>query len=279
MDVEELLQRALALAEESRWDEMAEILRLALEEHEADPYLLCWLGVAERELDLSGVAYERFKACLGLRPQDPRVLSLAGEALADFDDPEAEGALRAASVLGPNLPDVRLAYGAYLAREGLFEEAFQELDAARELDPDNPTVALERGVAFALSERMEEAANEFSRSVELDPQDGWARVLLGLSLVETDALEEGAVELVEGARARPDDLEAHVLAALAAEAAGWEDLAYEMLERGREVALPGDLGELVEAEDRLNAGPRFALGFLRDSMMPLAFHARLMARS
>jgi hypothetical protein len=59
---------------------------------------------------------------------------LAG--LAAFDDPDAEPALRAAALSGPNVAIARLQYGAYLAREGMFEAAFENLQAARELDPE-----------------------------------------------------------------------------------------------------------------------------------------------
>ena len=49
-DVEETLQEALALGDEGRWEEMAEVLAGALRDSPDDPYVLCWLGVAEQEV-------------------------------------------------------------------------------------------------------------------------------------------------------------------------------------------------------------------------------------
>ena len=116
MDLEEILQRALHLGEEEDWEGMAGALRSALESFPGDPYILCWLGVAEEELGLEGVAYERFKQALSAGPEDPHLLATAGSALARFDDPEAESALRAAAVMAPDLPLARWMYGAYLSR-------------------------------------------------------------------------------------------------------------------------------------------------------------------
>ncbi|NIU80224.1 MAG: hypothetical protein GWN71_43835, partial [Gammaproteobacteria bacterium] len=63
-------------------------------------------------------AYERFKQALAQKPEDPHLLATAGAGLAAFDDPEAESALRTAAILAPDVAATRLAYGAYLSREG-----------------------------------------------------------------------------------------------------------------------------------------------------------------
>ncbi len=278
MEVEQLLQQALALGEEGRWDEMAEHLRGGLEEHGDDPFVLCWLGVAEAELGLAGVAYERFKRCLALDPEDATVLAMAGSALAELDDPGAESALRTATLLAPELALARRAYGSYLAREGLFGDAFRELDAARELAPDDEVVAAERGGALALGRRMEEAAEEFQRAVELAPDDGWNRVLLALTLVELEELEAAGEELVAAARLRPDDVDGLVLAAVAAAALGWDDLAYEFLEQARLRASAEELSFVEEAEERVERGGSVADAYLRDTLTPVSLHTRLMAR-
>ena len=64
-DLETILGRALQHGEDGEWEEMAQTLADALEaDYPDDPYLLCWLGVAERELGNEGAAYERFKQAL-----------------------------------------------------------------------------------------------------------------------------------------------------------------------------------------------------------------------
>ena len=278
MDFDELLQGALDRGDEGDWKGMAEELVEALEEFPEDPAILCWLGVAERECGLPGSAYDRFKEALACEPQDPYILATVGNGLSQFDDPDAEAALRSAALMGPDLPLARWMYGAYLSREGLLEDALRELEAAAGLAPDDPIVAYELGVAFALKGEMEKALDAFTRSVDLDPGDGWAQVVMGLVEAELDRMEEAARDLSEGARTRPEDMEAQLLAALAAAAAGWEELAYEMLERGRPVAEGGDLPLLEAVENRLHEGNSDSEDFLEKEILPGALRERLMAR-
>lgn len=276
--VEAILQRALGLAESGEWDEAAEFLRDSLEAHPDDPHVLCSLGMAERELGMEGIAYERFRRALEQEPEDPVLLATAGNALASFDDPEAEAALRTAAMIAPELPQTRWMYGAYLVREGLVEKGMEELEAAARLDPDDPVIHLERGVGRVLSEEMEAATHAFGRSAELAPGDGWALVLLGLSWLELDELEEASRALEEGARLRPVDLEAQLLAALVLGGQGREAEALEMLERARLQAEGVDRTFVLEVEERLEDGPARALDLLRNSLGPSSLRERIMQR-
>jgi len=278
VDVENLLEQALNMGEEGDWEGIARELLEALEAVPENPALLCWLGVAERQLGLPSSAYDRFKEALAQDPEDPYVLATVGNGLAQFDDPDAEAALRSASVLGPDVSLARWLYGAYLSREGLHEDALRELRAALELAPDDPVIVYEVGVALALSGEMEQAAEALTRSVDLDPGEGWSQVVLGLVEAELDQGREAARDLSEGARLCPHDVEAQFLAALAAEAAGLEDLAYEMMERGRQGAVPGDLPLLEAVERCLEEGPESAKAFLRQELQPGALRERLMNR-
>jgi len=272
------LDEASQLGEAGDWGSAAELLARALEDHPSDPSLFCWLGVAERELGLSGVAHERFKACLALEPSDPHLLAVVGNALAAFDDPDAEPALRSAALLAPDLALARWAYGAYLAREGLFEQAIVELRAARDLDPDDGTAAYELGVALALSGDASGAAEAFGRAAELDPEDDWAIVVFGLALLESAGPGEALPELAAGAQARPDDVEAQLLAALAAGAEGEERLAWEMLERGRLVGATADRVLTDAVEEQLEEGPDAARAFLLGELAPTVYRERLLQR-
>ncbi len=277
-EVEQVLRMAFFHAEEGEWDQAAAALRAALEDDPEDPYLLCWLGLAERELGMDGIAYERFKRALAAEPEDPVLLITAGSAVAAFDDPSAEPALRTAAVLAPDLSEARWMYGAYLSREGMVEKALEELDAAVKLDPDDPVIQLERGVAQAIQEDFESAYDSFARSVELDPENGWGLVLLGLTALQSGDLEESLRALEEGARIRPEDLEAQLLAALALSASGWDGRAFEMLERGRLRAAGVDSGLVSQTEAHLEKGGEAALEFLQESLAPSSFHERLMQR-
>lgn len=278
MDRDQLLEQALGLGEEGNWQDAAELLRDHLEDFPDDAAVHCWLGVAEQELGLGGVAYERFKHALSLGSEDPYVLATVGNGIAYFDDPDAEQTLRTASMIGPDIPVTRLMYGVYLAREGLTEQGIEELSAARELDPDDPQIAYELGVGWALAGDHDRATDVLADAVRLDPEDGWARVVFGLELLEADRFEEGAGELMSGARIREDDVDAQLAAALAAAATGRDGTAYEMLERARIRALEPDLALLTSVEDRLDAGHDAAREMLEEDLAPDLLRTRLRER-
>ena len=278
MNRDALLERAWSLFEEEDWMSASELLRDGLSDFPNDAAVHCWLGVAERELGMEGIAYERFKRAVALEPTDPYVLATAGNGLAAFDDEGAEPALRAAALTAPEVPLARLLYGAYLSRSGLHEDALSELRAARELDEDDPQIAYELGVAYALAEDYDAAASSMADAVRLDPDDGWVRVVFGLTLLEADRLEEATGELMSGARLRDDDVEAQLAAALAAAATGREGIAYEMLERARLRALEGDLGTVGAVEDRLDAGHEAAEAMLYEDVAPNLLRSRLSER-
>lgn len=274
-DVEQVLQEALALGDEGRWDEMTDVLARGLEQAPDDPYLLCWLGVAERELGNDGAAYEYFRRCLAEEPMDPHLLALAGSGLAAFDDPEAESALRMAALSAPDLPMARLQYGAYLAREGLFDEALGHLRAAADLEPEDPTIHAELGTALALAGDIDAAIAEMESALELADDDAWTRLLLGLLYAERGRLEEAAEELTRAATERGDDAEAHIVAALAAAAVGWDDAAQTALASAGHVAERADVQLLEEAEERILAGADEARAMLLETVGPSILRERL----
>lgn len=278
MELQALLDRALSLGEEGDWEGMADLLREHLEEHGEEAAVHCWLGTAERELGLEGVAYERFRRALALGTTDPYILATAGNGIAAFDDPDAEQALRTAALTAPEVALTRLMYGAYLSREGFVADGVRELEAARGLDADDPQIAYELGVARYLSGDLDGAADVMGDAVRLDPEDGWARVVLGLVLLEADRFDEAVGELSEGARLQPEDVDAQLAAALAAAAMGSEDMAYEMLERGRIRAGEEDAAFLLAVEDRLDSGHEAARATLLDDVAPDLLRRRLQVR-
>jgi len=285
-EVQALLERALEWAEEEDWERIVQVLGEALETFPEDPYLLCWLGMAERELGSEGMSQERFRSCLAADPRDPVLLATAGHALAAMDDPAAEGALRTAALLGPRLAQARWMYGSYLSREGMFDDALREFAAALEEDPDDPVIHAERGVALALMGRIQEAEMAFEQASERDAGDGWVLLLLALARFES-ALDRSALEveldeiaslLDQGARLSPEDLEAQLLAALAHAALGDEDRALEMLERARLSAEAEDLPWVLEVEEQIDGPEDGALRFLSETLAPSSFRERLSIR-
>ena len=274
-DVTEALNAALQLGEEERWAEMAEALQVALREVPDDPYVLCWLGVAERELGRDGVAYEYFKRCWQEDPLDPELLAMCGTGLAAFDDPDAEAALRAAALTGPDVPIARLQYGAYLARNGMYDQALDNLRAAAELDPQDPAIQGELGIAYALKGDFGAAASVMESALEMEPDDSWTRVLLGLINLENNDLEAGAEQLIRAAEERSFDAESQVLAALAAASAGWLDAAESTIARAEFAAEDVDRELIEEARERIEDGAEAARDFLLETAAPLSLRDRL----
>jgi predicted Zn-dependent protease len=274
-DLDAVLRQALDLGEEERWEEMAEALADALDRAEDDPFLLCWLGVAESELGNDGAAYEAFRRCVDQDPEDPTILALAGSGLAQFDDPDAEPALRAAALTGPDLLVARLNYGAYLTRAGLVNEGLEQLAAARALEPEDPVVRSEIGAGLVLGGRPGEGLAELEEALVLAPDDSWTRVIYGLVLVELDRLPDAAEALVHAGRERGEDAEAMVLGALAAAAVDWEDPARELLALAEYAAEGTDVTLIGEAEAAVDAGPDAARLMLRQTAAPSALRDRL----
>jgi len=278
VEVEQLLERAHSKADEGDWEATADLLRDALADFENEAAVHCWLGVAERELGMAGIAYERFKRALALDPVDPYVLATAGNGLAAFDDPDAERALRTAALTAPDVALTRLMYGAYLTREGFLEQGLEELRAASVLDPDDAQIAYELGVAYALAGRRDEAADALADAVRLNPEDGWVRVVFGLLLLEGDRDEEAAGELISGARLSEGDVDAQLAAALGAAARGLDDVAYEMLERARLRAEQDDVLVVDAVEEQIDAGAEAAASMLREDLAPDLLRSRLRER-
>lgn len=275
--VEELVSEAESLGADERWDEALELLLEALPENSENALLLCWLGIASERLGSEGEAYEYFRRCLAQQPSDPFVLAAAGVGVSTFDDPEAEPALRLAALTAPDFPFARSAYGAYLAREGLFEQALVELRAARALAPDDAAVRAELGMALLLSGAPADAADELEEALS-HAEDSWLRGVFALALLEAGRGEEGAEELHRSAEERPEDLEIQLLSALASAAQGWEEHAWAAVARAEAAAEALDADLVREVEEAVEAGEDAAGAFLREQLGPTLLRERLSQR-
>ena len=280
--LDELLQQAAALGEEGRWDEARDLLLEELESHPGDAALLCSLGVASRELGSDGEAYEFFRRTLAAEPQDPFILATAGNGVAVYDDPDAESALRLAAITAPDLVFARVSYGAYLAREGMFEDAVRELEAARGLSLEGAAeeagVRAELAIAYLLAGRRDDGVAELEEALAVDSEDAWLRGLFGMALLEAGRSEEAAEALHRAAAERPGDMEAQLLSALASAGEGWEDEAWNALARAELSAEEMDAALLQEVEEVIGTGPDEAREFLATQLAPTVLRERLLQR-
>ncbi|HEX8671695.1 MAG TPA: hypothetical protein VF710_07390 [Longimicrobium sp.] len=260
---EAAVAEAQTLGEEDRWDEAHSLLLVTLEEQGESALLLCWAGIASQRLGNESEAYDFFRRALALQPEDPFILAAAGSGVAIYDDPDAESALRMAALTSPDFPFARAAYGAYLAREGLFAEAVGELEAARALAPEDAEIHADLGMAYLLAGRAD---------------DAWLRGVYGLALVETRRTEEGAEQLHRAAAERVEDVELQLLSALSAAGEGWQDEAWNALARAQDAADASDHEMIQEVEDALEGGDEDAV-VLRDDLGPSLLRERLVQRA
>ncbi|HWK89455.1 MAG TPA: tetratricopeptide repeat protein [Longimicrobium sp.] len=278
-EVEALAAEAASLGEQERWDEARSMLADALERFPDAAPLLCWAGLAAQRLGEDGEAYELFRRCLAQDPQDPFILAAAGSGVAGFDDPSAESALRLAALTSPNFAFARSAYGAYLAREGLFADAIRELEAARDLEPSDGTARTELAITYLLAGDRAKGLDELEEALSASGGDSWVRALLGMALVDAGRGEEGAEQLHAAAEERPEDVEVQLLAALAMAGQGWDDQAWQALARAQDMAADADHALIDEVEERLEAGTDAAERFLRDDIGPSLLRERLLQRA
>jgi Flp pilus assembly protein TadD len=276
--IDEAVRDAQALGEDGRWEEAYDRLSETLRDEGDDAVVLCWLGIASERLGRDGEAYDHFRRCLALEPGDPFVLATAGSGLATFDDPEAESALRLAALTAPDFSYARMAYGGYLAREGMVAEALTELEAARGLAPDDAGVRVELGIALLLAGRTADALAELEEALAREQEDAWVRGLYGLALVDAGRPQDGAEELHRASLERPSDVDLHLASALASAAEGWDDEAWNALARAEQAAEPEDRDAIEEVEDRLHEGADEAGEFLKADFAPTLLHERLLQR-
>lgn len=274
-DIDEVLERAGELGDGGAWSEAEELVTSTLHRVGEEPSLLCWLGAAAYERGASGVAHAYFRRCLATSPTDPTILALAGRGLALSDDPEAESTLRLAALSGPSVKLARLAYGAYLAREGLLEDALRELQVARDLDPEDPEARSELAAAYLRAGRSDDAVSEWSDRVAIQPEDPDPRTMLALLLWERGETEHAAEELHRASLEGQDDVELQLLCAVTCAAEGWDDEAWSALARAEDAAGATESGLIGAVEDAVEAGPEAAAEFMRDELAPSALRERL----
>lgn len=276
---EAIVAEAQALGEEERWDEAHSLLAGALEEQGDSALLLCWAGIASQRLGNDSEAYDFFRRALAKQPEDPFILAAAGSGVAVFDDPDAEGALRMAALTAPTFPFARAAYGAYLAREGLFAEAVAELEAARGLAPEDADVQADLGMTYILAGRADDGLGALEEALALRSDDGWLRGVYGLALVEARRTEEGAEQLHRAAAERVEDVELQLLSALSSAGEGWNDEAWNALARAQAAADASDHELIQEVEDVLGEDDEDAVALLRDDIGPSLLRERLLQRA
>ncbi len=264
-DFDALLREAADAGDEGEWEHAHQLLVAGLDTFPEHPAFLCALGVAARHLGAEGAAYEYFRRFVAQEPEDAALLAAAGSGLAALDDPDAERVLRLAAISAPDSPPARIAYGSYLAREGMTEGALRELEAARLLGGEQAVEARwELALAFLSARRPAEALP----LLEEAGGDAWIDKIRALALLEAGEATEAAELLHSLSEADPDDVELQLLATLACAAEGWDDAAWGAFARAELAAVEEDRPLLLEVEERIEAGSGQAGEMLADELGP-----------
>jgi len=279
-DVDSLQSRlteASSLGDQGEWAGALQILLDLEEKHPNEAVLMCMIGVAARESGADGMAYDFFRRCVALEPSDPVLLTTAGMGIAASADPDAERVLRLAAISAPTVLDTRRNYGIFLARQGLYDAAIDELKAARALDSADLEVRFELGVACLLAGRVEEGLEHLGEALGRDENDPWEQALYGLALAESDRLEESAEQLHAASLVLVEDWEIQAAAALAAAAVEWADASWDALSRA-DLSEGADRALLREVEERIDQGADSAREFLCNEMAAPLLRERLRDR-
>ena len=272
-ELETLLRGAASLGDEGAWQEAYTQLSAGLADYPDEPSLLCALGVAARHLDAEGAAYEYFRRAVAEEPEDPVLLATAGSGLAELGDPDAERILRLAALSAPGCAPARLAYGRYLAREGMTDAAVAEFRAAAGIGDEHFAEA-QREIGLALLRVG--SINAASQALELADQEPWIVILRALALIEAGENGEAAELLHAAAEADAEDFELQILAALSCAAEGWDDASWNALARAELAAGEQDQPLLVEVEESLHDGPEAARELLLEEVAPSVLRERLL---
>ena len=277
LPLEEQLLAASELSDEGRWQEALALLLELEPDHSDNATLLCMVGVVADQLGSTGMAVDFFRRTLEQEPTDPQLLTTAGAGLAAARHPDAEAALRLAALSAPDYLPARMHYGAFLARAGLFDEAFAELGAAQELDPEDGEVRRRLGIAYMLAGRGAEAVAELEIAAAEAADDPEATFLFGLLLIQEGDASRAAEELYPLGEVLAEDAESQVLLALLFAAEGWENEAWLALSRAEAATVRGDPEVVREVEEAIEAGEEASRTLLLQEVVPSALRDRIAA--
>lgn len=275
METEDILLEANRLSEEGLDAEALSLLLEAEPENQENAALLCMIGALSAHLSADGMAVDFFRRTLELEPTDPRILITAGSGLAAVGAPGGEPALRLAAVTHPEMPEARLAYGAFMIRNGVVSEGIEELKAARDLAPDEAEPSLQLGIGYWLNGQMDDALSELETAVAADSEHLDARVIYSLALLGAERIEDAAEELYPLGEPLAADGPLQLIMALTFGATEWDNEAWLALSRAEGADPPVDAMTAREVEEALEAGEDAIRDLLLEELAPPALRERI----
>jgi tetratricopeptide (TPR) repeat protein len=195
-------REAQELYEHGAWEEARQLLRAGVAEYPESLGLRVSLAYAELACEEYAWARKAFEGVLELDPENEDALIGLGEAMLKLDRPRAFALFdQAMSMRVDTEPDLALAIGRALYREGLYERALPFFELAL-LAGKPADAAAEIAYTLYYLGRTEEAMPFLEAAVEADPEHNEARVFMGTVLYDRGDLD-GALRMFE--RVPPDE--------------------------------------------------------------------------
>jgi Flp pilus assembly protein TadD len=254
------------------WRDSVTLFRHALEVTSRNHVAHLNLAAALVERGDAAAAIEHATAAAALRPDDPKVLSTLGTALARSGRPdEARAAYRRALHSNPDSVLAHLGLAVLAAEQGRWADARQAYADVLRRDPSHAKAHAGLGFVLASEGRPVDAVAAYRAAIDLDPALLQAYNGLALALEADGAPDEGLRVLESALQAAPDEARLrfnYAAMLLARGRAADAEEQYRALLRAR----PQDVAARVAFADLLLQGGR--QGEARDELVRAAADAR-----
>jgi protein O-GlcNAc transferase len=217
-------------------------------------------------------AVEELRAAARLDPKNGRYVLALGVALANRNNDEALGVLRAAVELAPSDAEAHYNLALALAASGAATEAIREFEGAVRFNPRHAGARRGLGITLMHEDKLDAAVEELRRALRDAPRDEEAANNLGLAQLRLNDVSGAIASLKLAIELNPRLIKAHFNLAQAYRRAGRLDDSRRETERAgvltAEQRSVGQAMVLVQsARQRLQSGDRAgALSALRDAV-------------
>ncbi|MHC4064804.1 MAG: tetratricopeptide repeat protein [Planctomycetota bacterium] len=213
--VNELVQKAVSLAQQRRFEEGIALLEQAAERNPADVSARLSLGVIYAMQGRYAEAAEQFRMVLERDPQNLRAKAHLAQALADMGQlDDGESLLREVLSAEPDDADTLLRLGILQAKRGNAAEAERHLLRSAELRPGGATVHFQLGKITLALGKYAEAVEHLQRGIEQNAGDPLAHYLLGAAFQRQGNVESARSAWQEAIRVGPRFTNAYVALAV-----------------------------------------------------------------
>ena len=164
-----LINKALQLHEEGKFQDAITLYSNVLEIQKNDPKLLFLLGTAYIQLGKTEKGIEKLKKSISLNPKNAFAYSNLGNAFKDLKRyDEALASYDKAIQINPNLADIHNNRGSILKNLKRYEEALASYDKAIQIKSDHAFAHNNKGNTLKDLKRYEEALASYDKAIKIN---------------------------------------------------------------------------------------------------------------